>query len=458
MRNFFVFLCLLLSCPDLSGATDLSESQSRSIKNSLDKVLKEVKSKLEFFFNRKDQRSDKLKSRLIKTPIETILPEAWLEDDRDFLLPSIPTDVEIHIEDINRREWQKGNWISDKEEETFPYPRKTRFRKKQKLKTRFQNQEDRDKTESKIYFTEIIRKRPRGEVPAKDNKKVSALNTSNEQEQADLLDKYSPFIYAELLKENETSFAVLEDLTGEDSTHNESVAIKKLDVYSDEPLEMSENIVEVDDDMVTLEVAMVDTIVYKNNTSDNTSHGFLPFIPPSGIDFEAEYELGGPPGSEADNGTDLSEDLITLMTDSDPFRVTLKKSRWSFPCLVVSGSLLSLLVCYECSVIFSLLPGLPASSHCLVLSLCLSLLTCLLLTTEPTPLLCAATRLLTPLSYTLVFSCLLVKFSFLTFLSSSLFLSTSYQARDHLWNNYHCFIPHNKSPFNENLSLHFLTY
>ena len=104
MRNFFVFLCLLLSCPYLSGATDLSESQSRSIKNSLDKVLKEVKSKLEFFFNRKDQRSDKLKSRLIKTPIETILPEAWLEDDRDFLLPSIPTDVEIHIEDINRRE------------------------------------------------------------------------------------------------------------------------------------------------------------------------------------------------------------------------------------------------------------------------------------------------------------------------------------------------------------------
>ena len=90
-----------------------------------------------------------------------------------------------------------------------------------------------------------------------------------------------------------------------------------------------------------------------------------------------------------------------------------------------------------------------------MVSLCLSLLTCLLLTTEPTPLLCAATRLLTPLSYTLIFSCLLVKFSFLTFLSSSLFLSTSYQARDHLWNNYR-FIPHNKWPFNENLSIHFL--
>ena len=417
-------LCLLLI---RSALSETGETESRSIKNSLDSVLREVKSKLEFFFTRskQDQSGELMKSRLIKTPIETILPQAWLEDGREFLLPDIPTDVEVQIEDLKRR-WENGNRIPDIDRDTFMLPRKTRFRKKQKLITRYENPADiEDETESKIYFTEIIRKTPSVKDAAKEEKQNSSSGVDKVN---DLLDKYSPFIYAELLKENDTS------VPDEDDTKtSQSVVVNKIDVYNNEgQLELSENIdyeeeEDIDNDMVTLEIAMVDTIAYRNSSEDTTdSGGFLPFIPPSELDFEAEYEIGLEAGSE--NVSENETDLTTRVADSDPFRVQLRDSDWAFPVLVLTSSLLSLVICYQCGVIFSLLPSLSTSSHCLVVGIILSLLSSLLLTTQPSPLLCAATRLLTPTSYTLIFSSLLVKFAFLISLTRSLFLSTSYQA------------------------------
>ena len=436
MRHLSLLLLHLLLSFTLTASSD---AESRSIKNSLDHVLREVKSKLELFFTKKEDKSD-LRSRVIKTPMETVLPEAWLDDGTDFPLAKLPPDIEIHMEDIKRRDWQDDNWIRDIEKAVHVNPRKTRFRKKQKLKTRYENQEDEDKTESKIYFTQIIRGRPSVDLVNKKkrapteslNDSQKRMNSSEQQNDNDLLDKYSPFIYAELLKENETSDSGLEELETLTKQDGESVVINKVDVFNTEPFETSENIdyeeeEEVDNDMVTLEVAMVDTISYKSNSSDTISNVFLPFIPPSGINFE--YEIDDSSEEESDNQTDLSEEMTTYITNMDPFRVSLKSSSWSFPVLVVSASLLCLVVCYEFSVIFSLLPTLSTTSHSLVLGLSLSIFTSLILTTEPTPVLCAVTRLLTPLSYTLIFSSLLVKFSFLTFLSSELFLSTSYQAR-----------------------------
>ena len=421
-------LCLLLI---KSALGETGDTESRSIKNSLDSVLREVKSKLEFFFSRskQDQSGDLMKSRLIKTPIETILPEAWLEDGREFLLPDIPTDVEVQIEDLNRR-WENGNKIPDIDRETFMLPRKTKFRKKQKLITRYENPEDsEDETESKIYFTEIIRKSPTVKDPGKEEKQEEKQNSSLAAEKVnDLLDKYSPFIYAELLKENHTSVG------GQDDTQaSQSVVVNKIDVYSDGNLELSENIdyeeeEDIDSDLVTLEIAMVDTIKYRNSSEETTDQsGFLPFIPPNVLDIEAEYEVGLE--FDTENVSSVSDpDLTTRVTDSDPFRVQLKESAWAFPAMVTCGSLLSLVICYQCSVIFSLLPSLSTTSHCLVLGSLLSLLSSLLLTTQPTPLICAVTRLVTPTSYTVIFSSLLVKLAFLVSMTRSLFLSTSYQA------------------------------
>ena len=419
-----VLLLLLIS----SVLSETAGTESRSIKNSLDSVLREVKSKLEFFFARskQEQSGDVMKSRLIKTPIETILPQAWLEDGREFMLPDIPTDVEVQIEDLKRR-WENGNRIPDIDRDTFMLPRKTRYRKKQKLITRFENPEDTEnETESKIYFTKIIRKTPTVKDPVKEEKQNSS---SAVEKVSDLLDKYSPFIYAELLKENDTSLA-----GEEDSKASQSVVVNKIDVYKNEgELELSENIdyeeeEDIDNDMVTLEIAMVDTIAYRNSSEATAESGaFLPFIPPSG-DIEAEYEIGLEADLSETNASENQTELTTRVRDSDPFRVELRSSSWAFPVLVVSCSLLCLALCYQCCVIFSIFPALSTTSHCLVVGIILSLLSSLLLTTRPTPLLCAATRVVTPTSYTIIFSALLVKFAFLLSLTRSLFLSTSYQA------------------------------
>jgi len=109
---------------------------------------------------------------------------------------------------------ERGNVIADIDRESFMKPRKTRVRKKQKLKTKFQDKRNQTsyKPESKIYFTQIIKERP-SEVNDRNVSKRKKLNSQEIKDTTDMLDSYSPYIYAELLKENKTNFVLIEDLT-----------------------------------------------------------------------------------------------------------------------------------------------------------------------------------------------------------------------------------------------------
>ena len=438
---FVIILPLILSlCGDSLPATVLgtddsntrtirdSESRSRSIKTSLDQVLREVKLKLKNIFSSPNVKIEK-ESRLIKTPIEAILPESWFIDDHDFYhLKYLPRDVEIQIEDLNRR-WERGNVIADIDRESFMKPRKTRVRKKQKLKTKFLDKRNQTshKPESKIYFTQIIKDRP---VEVND-RKLSKRRNENSQEindTTDMLDSYSPYIYAELLKENKTNFVLIDDLTDNNINATESVIVNEIEVYDNTDIietETTESDPEVN--MVTLEVAVVDSIDLLEQESNN-SDDFLPFIPPSaGIDFETEYDLTVI-GEAAQNESQEIGDQTPFSRQEHQYELSLKPESWAFTGLVVSGCLLCLLLLYECSVLFSVLAPLSLSSHCLVMSLSLSTISALLLTLSPNPVICTSTQLLAPLSYTAIFSCLLLKIIFLVILGREEVLTRGHQA------------------------------
>ena len=403
-----------------------SESSSRSIKSSLDQVLREVKLKLKNIFSSPNVKIEK-ESRFIKTPIEAILPQSWFIDDKhDFYqLHDIPRDVEIQIEDLNRR-WERGNVIADIDRESFMKPRKTRVRKKQKLKTKFLDKRNQTSymPESKIYFTQIIKERP-SEVNDRNVSKRKKQNSQEIKDTTDMLDSYSPYIYAELLKENKTNFVLIEDLTDNNINATESVIVNEIDLYDNTvPLETTESDTEAN--MVTLEVAVVDSFDLQDQESNSTDD-FLPFIPPSaGIDFETDYDLTMI-GEDSGNESGLVGDQTPFSREELSHSVSLRAESWAFTALIVSGVLLCLLILYEASVMFSLLAPLSLSSHCLMMSLMLSTISATLLTLSPSPILCAATRLMAPLAYTTIFSCLLLKFTFLTILSREQALSRGYQ-------------------------------
>ena len=403
-----------------------SESRSRSIKSSLDQVLREVKLKLKNIFSSPNGKIEK-ESRFIKTPIEAILPQSWFIDDKHdfFQLHDIPRDVEIQIEDLNRR-WERGNVIADIDRESFMKPRKTRVRKKQKLKTKFLDKRNQTSymPESKIYFTKIIKDRP-VEVNDRNVSKRKKQNTQEIKDTTDMLDSYSPYIYAELLKENKTNFVLIDDLTDNNINATESVFVNEIDLYENTDLmETTESDTEAN--MVTLEVAVVDSFDIQDQESDSTDD-FLPFIPPSaGIDFETEYDLTMI-GEDSGNESGQLGDQTPFSREEATPTVSLRAESWAFTAIIVSGVLLCLLILYEASVLFSLLAPLSLSSHCLMMSLMVSTISATLLTLSPSPILCAATRLLAPLSYTAIFSCLLLKFTFLTILSREQALSRGYQ-------------------------------
>ena len=403
-----------------------SESRSRSIKSSLDQVLREVKLKLKNIFSSPNVKIEK-ESRFIKTPIEAILPQSWFIDDHHdiYQLHDIPRDVEIQIEDLNRR-WERGNVIADIDRESFMKPRKTRVRKTQKLKTKFLDKRNQTsyKPESKIYFTQIIKDRP---VEVND-RKVSQRKKQTSQEindTTDMLDSYSPYIYAELLKENKTNFVLIEDLTDNNINATESVIVNEIDLFENtDIIETTESDIEAN--MVTLEVAVVDLFDSQEQESNRTDD-FLPFIPPSaGIDFEAEYDLTLI-GEDSGNESEELGDQTPFSGQEHTFTVSLRPESWAFTAIIISGVILCLLILYEASVLFSLLSPLSLSSHCLMMSLTVSTISAMLLTLSPSPMICAATRLLAPLSYTAIFSCLLLKFTFLAILSRELALTRGYQ-------------------------------
>ena len=413
-------------------ATDLSpsEARSRSMRTSLDQVLNEVKMKLKHIFSSPNVKIKKHK-RLIKTPIEAMLPESWFSGDNDFHLPDmsldIPRDVEIQIEDLDRR-WERGNTIADIDRDSFlKKPRKTRVRKKQRLKTKIQDKRNQtSRPESKIYFTQIIRDRPVSRpdgAPPGESRKQSGREINHT---TDILDSYSPYIYAELLKENKTNFVVMEDLT-EKRNSTESVVVNEIDVYEEVEEEILDSDVAADEAMVKLEVAVVDSVDYhQDRRGTNHTSSFLPFIPPSGINFEDDFEftvIGDTP--ELSEGSGDSDNDSFAFGDFTPFSrpergagLRLRSAGWAVPAVGVAGAVVALLAAYELSVLVSLSAPLPLTSHCLLAALLLAAAAAALLTLAPSPLVCAATRLVAPLAQAATASCLLVKLSFLVILGT----------------------------------------
>ena len=337
---------------------------ANTIQQGLDQVIRNVKLRLENIFS--NPKPTTKTSRLIKTPIETILPESWL--DYDFYLGDVPRDVEIQIEDLNRR-WQDE--INVEERETLGSSfKKTRLRKKvpskrQRFHEKRQNASHNNVPESKIYFTQIIHRRPDNIV-----RETFSRRQKNPHQQhhhtTDILDNYSPFIYAELLKENET-FVLVEDLSK--NNESESVVVNEIEIYQEEDYdEASPTERNADSDLVTLEVAIEDTEESSNSTSDT----FLPYIPLGGMDAEEDFEMtvigdSEKEGAGASNNSFEFGDVIAFNGDEPGLFVTLKEEKWAFPVLILSGCLASVVVLYQCSVMFSLLSPLTFSSHTILL-------------------------------------------------------------------------------------------
>ena len=288
----------------------------------------------------------------------------------------MPRDVEIKIEDLNRR-WIKGDIIPDIDRESFFRPRRNRVKKKKRLKTRYVEKQNKttSQPDSKIYFTQIIKDRP---TRIEEEKLSKSTKNSNQEikDSTDILDSYSPYIYAELLKENNTS-----DTTNETD-------------YSDEYIEVYDATTEAVE-LVTLEVAVVDSSA--NNDSDEkvnkTQDAFLPYIPLSGIDFEFDITAIGEDIIEKENDTIVTDyDDLTPYPRQETASLSLKSEPWAFPVLVVGSSVLSLLVLYHATVIFSLTWPLSLSSHCLLVSMMMATISTMMLTLTPTTTLCTTIR------------------------------------------------------------------
>jgi len=327
---------------------DEDPSSSRSIKSSLDQVLRKVKTKLEDIFNSPNVEQEK-QSRLLKTPIEVLLPETWFKTDHNLQLPHIPREVELKIENLNRK-WVDGDVIPDIDREAFFKPRKTRIKKRQRLKTRFIDRENESKSESKIYFTQIIKDRPKIDKMKKKKKETKFKKTktrTSEPKGTNILDSYSPYIYAELLKENNTvdDLDTRETTTISSSTLSLVTVTEQIDVSEDttQPLvkeeeeeeEILEEAVETVE-TVTLEVAVVDNREEKNS---KPSDSFLPFIPPSGINFELDtYDLYDFTviGEDAENDSDYEE--VSPFSRQESSHVSVRNESWAVPVLVIGAS------------------------------------------------------------------------------------------------------------------------
>ena len=111
---------------------------------------------------------------------------------------------------------------------------------------------------------------------------------------------------------------------------------------------------------------------------------------------------------------------------------TIKNEPWVFPILILASTFFCLLLSFECLIVFRIIQpvpghGHPVVGHILLLGLLLCSAVSLVYTLTSTQITCAIVRFGSGLSYTTVYSALLVKFVFLTFLRSGLYLTPLYQ-------------------------------
>jgi len=460
------------------GHTERQES--RSIKNSLDKVIGEVRSRLEAVFASSKRALVTRKrsgSRLIDPPIETILPETLVGGDNNFFFPDMPADIEVQAEDLIQ-EW----------EEEKPRPRLKKHRKHQKRKKKFNQKRLRKGSKDPIRHNSVSPDNtPDPEVyhkyleeyhsggttgnPSKEfeseieeysggHKIVISLPGTSRGNETEAADDISTYLFPELMKENETTFAIVNDLTNQ-SNKASSIVINEIDVYKNS-IEYIEDIAtfkgddelkDLENNLVRLEIAMVDSVSSPRNmerlkvaTEENTTRdAFLPFvtngetyssnvfhedIASDDIKFDKNEvenkfvkEEGFLEGEDSFNTLDSTSTIVVF---------TIKNEPWVFPILIMASTSICLILSVHVLVVFHCVrpdpgQGHPVVGHTLLLGLLLCSAVSLVYTLTSTQFTCAILRLGSGLSYATVYSALLVKFVFLTFLRSGIYLPPLYQ-------------------------------
>ncbi|KAK7072986.1 hypothetical protein SK128_000812, partial [Halocaridina rubra] len=124
---------------------------------------------------------------------------------------------------------------------------------------------------------------------------------------------------------------------------------------------------------------------------------------------------------------------VTPPTNSTSVTVSyLRTAPWVVPLLAVAATNAAAIVAFEVYVLVRAIHGTPSRRHlflgqCLLLGLLMCTLSGLPIALSPTPLSCAATRLLVGVSSALIFATLLVKCVFLISLNSGVYLPAHYQ-------------------------------
>jgi len=134
------------------------------------------------------------------------------------------------------------------------------------------------------------------------------------------------------------------------------------------------------------------------------------------------------------NGTSRGADVITPALPS--YRELLKhfkKEVWVIPVLIAAGIIILVLTIFEIFLLAKAINKNPSRRHLFLGQMLLAgLLACsgmaVVYTLKPTPITCAVIRLGSGLSYSLVYSTLLVKLVFLISLNSGVYLPATYQS------------------------------
>ncbi len=177
--------------------------------------------------------------------------------------------------------------------------------------------------------------------------------------------------------------------------------------------------------------------VNRGNSGSNASVTFRPLPPPPPPDLPKRINssIGGGGGSDhcassdidcgGGGGGDGSVEPRKLLD-------FLRGEVWVIPLLVSACALAAVLVVFEIYLVSKSLASTPSRRHLflgqtLMLGLVLCCATAAVISLKPTPALCAASRVGIGLSYTVVYSTLLVKLVFLISLNSGVYLPATYQ-------------------------------
>jgi len=410
-------------------------------------------------------------SRLIDTPIETILPESWFVDDKNFYFPDMPADIEVQV-DYLKRAWDEKTPKLKKKKHRNHKKKKNKFKQKsaKKKKTKdqtWQNAIVKPEAKDHLLYHKYLEEYHSSVTTTKPNeieqysgghKIVISLPSDVGGNKTKSADFVSTYLFPELMKENGSNVAIYNDLTNQTNKAS-SIIINEIDVFKDS-LEFIEDIPymndkeeldkELNNDMVHLEIAMLDSANSNNidtgfdhSIDENTTRdAFLPFVTNREImyndmfyedvvDEDIKFDK-----NEVDNKFVREEGhqvLNSIDSTTSVMIFSIKKEPWVFPILILGSTSVCVFLTYQVLVLCRIIKpvsslGQPLVEHVLIVGLILCSATSLIYTLTSSKLSCAIIRFASGLSYSTVYAAMLVKFVFLTFLGSGIYLPPVYQS------------------------------